>query len=61
MAAQVGSDREREILQIEFNSGSVYQDLAVDPEVWEDLLSTEAIGSFDDREIKSYYRSVKIE
>ena len=61
MAAQVGYDREREILQIEFNSGSVYQYSAVDPEVWEDLQSTDSIGSFYNQEIKSYYPSVKIE
>jgi KTSC domain len=60
MAAQVGYDYDREILQIEFNSGAVYQYSAVEPEVWEDLQSTDSIGSFYNQEIKGYYPSVKI-
>jgi KTSC domain len=60
MAAQVGYDEEREILQIEFNSGAVYQYSAVEPEVWEDLQETDSIGSFYNREIKGYYPSVKV-
>ena len=60
MAAQVGYDYEREILQIEFNSGAVYQYSAVEPEVWEDLQETDSIGSFYNREIKGYYPSVKV-
>jgi KTSC domain len=60
MAAQVGYDEDREILQIEFNNGAVYQYLAVEPEVWEDLQETDSIGSFYNREIKGYYPSVKV-
>jgi KTSC domain len=55
MAAQVGYDYDREILQIEFNSGSVYQYSQVEPELWEDLQSTDSIGSFYNQEIKGYY------
>ena len=61
MAAQVGYDREREILQIEFNNGAVYQYSEVEPEIWEDLQSTDSIGSFYNHEIKGYYPSLKIE
>jgi KTSC domain len=61
MAAQVGYDEDREILQIEFNNGSVYQYSAVEPELWEDLQSSDSIGSFYNQEIKGYYPSVKIE
>ena len=61
MAAQVGYDDEREILQIEFNNGSVYQYSEVEPEIWEDLQSTNSIGSFYNQEIKGFYPSVKIE
>jgi KTSC domain len=60
MASQVGYDEDREILQIEFNNGAVYQYLAVEPEVWEDLQETDSIGSFYNREIKGYYPSVKV-
>ncbi|AFY96503.1 KTSC domain-containing protein [Chamaesiphon minutus] len=61
MAAQVGYDYEREILQIEFNSGAVYQYSEVEPELWEDLQSTDSIGSFYNQEIKGYYPSARIE
>ncbi|WP_295617565.1 KTSC domain-containing protein [Chamaesiphon sp. GL140_3_metabinner_50] len=61
MAAQVGYDEEREILQIEFNSGAVYQYSHVEPELWEDLQSTDSIGSFYNHEIKGYYPSQQIE
>ena len=61
MAAQVGYDEDREILQIEFNSGAVYQYSHVEPELWEDLQSTDSIGSFYNHEIKGYYPSQRIE
>jgi hypothetical protein len=61
MAAQVGYDYDREILQIEFKSGSVYQYSEVEPELWEDLQETDSIGSFYNQEIKGYYPSVRIE
>jgi hypothetical protein len=61
MAAQVGYDEDREILQIEFNSGAVYQYSDVEPELWEDLQATDSIGSFYNQEIKGYYPSTKID
>ncbi|PSB54356.1 KTSC domain-containing protein [Chamaesiphon polymorphus] len=61
MAAQVGYDYDREILQIEFNSGAVYQYSEVEPELWEDLQATDSIGSFYNQEIKGYYPSTRIE
>ena len=60
MAARVGYDDDREILQIEFNSGAIYQYSAVDPHTWEELQSTDSIGSFYNQEIKGYYPSAKI-
>ena len=60
MAAKVGYDREREILEIEFNSGAVYQYSAVEPETWECLRSTDSIGEFYHDAIKGYYPSEKI-
>ncbi len=61
MAAAVAYDYDREILQIEFNSGSIYQHSHVEPELWEDLQATDSIGSFYNEEIKGYYPSTKIE
>jgi KTSC domain len=61
MAARLGYDAEREILQIEFNSGAVYQYAEVDAHTWEDLQSSDSIGSFYNEEIKGYYPSVKLD
>jgi hypothetical protein len=61
MAAQIGYDADREILQIEFNSGAVYQYAEVDPHTWEDLQSSDSIGSFYNEEIKGYYPSTKLD
>jgi hypothetical protein len=61
MAAQIGYDLEREILQIEFNNGSVYRYAEVEPEVWEDLQDTDSIGCFYNDEIKGCYPSIRIE
>src|SRR4051812_26947990 len=37
MAMAVGYDRNEHILQVEFQSGAVYQYLGVDEDTWEDL------------------------
>jgi hypothetical protein len=60
MAAQLGYDEDRHILQIEFNNGSVYQYADIEPETWEDLHSSDSIGCFYNEEIKAQYRSQKI-
>jgi hypothetical protein len=55
MAMAVGYDRNEQILQVEFQSGSVYQYLGVDEDTWEDLHSSDSIGSFFNQEIKGRY------
>ncbi|MEH2065996.1 MAG: KTSC domain-containing protein [Nostoc sp.] len=55
MAMAVGYDRNEKILQVEFQSGSVYQYLGVDEDTWEDLHSSDSIGSFFNQEIKGRY------
>jgi hypothetical protein len=60
MAAQLGYDADREILQIEFNSGAVYQYTEVDSHTWEDLQSSDSIGNFYNEEIKGYYPSTQL-
>ncbi|MBD2530965.1 KTSC domain-containing protein [Nostoc flagelliforme FACHB-838] len=55
MAMAVGYDRNEHILQVEFQSGSVYQYLGVDEDTWEDLHSSDSIGSFFNQEIKGRY------
>jgi KTSC domain len=61
MAAKVGYDCERELLQIEFNHGGVYQYSAVELETWECLQSTDSIGTFYNQKIKGYYPTQKID
>ncbi len=61
MASQIGYDPDREILQIEFQSGAVYQYAEIDPETWEDLQYSDSIGCFYNEEIKGYYPSARIE
>ncbi|MFN6485882.1 MULTISPECIES: KTSC domain-containing protein [unclassified Nostoc] len=55
MAMAVGYDHKEQILQVEFQSGAVYQYLGVDEDTWEDLHSSDSIGSFFNQEIKGRY------
>jgi hypothetical protein len=55
MAIAVGYDRNEQILQVEFQSGSVYQYLGVDEDTWEDLHASDSVGSFFNQEIKGRY------
>ncbi len=61
MAARVGYDADREVLQIEFNSGAVYQYTDVDAHTWDDLQDSDSIGSFYNDEIKGYYPSTRLD
>ncbi|MEH1941786.1 MAG: KTSC domain-containing protein [Nostoc sp.] len=55
MAMAVGYDRNEHILQVEFQSGAVYQYLGVDEDTWEDLHASDSVGSFFNQEIKGRY------
>ncbi|MEH1908181.1 MAG: KTSC domain-containing protein [Nostoc sp.] len=55
MAMAVGYDRNEQILQVEFQSGAVYQYLGVDKDTWQDFHSSDSIGSFFNQEIKGKY------
>ncbi|MFB2837831.1 KTSC domain-containing protein [Floridanema evergladense] len=57
MAAAAGYDRERKILQIEFNSGSVYQYADVEMKTWQRFLDSDSKGKFFNKEIKGHYVS----
>lgn len=61
MANSIGYDPDRQLLQIEFKNGSVYEYEGVDEETWEDLLSTNSPGRFYNSEIKGNYRSRRLE
>ncbi|MBC6435112.1 KTSC domain-containing protein [Nostoc sp. HG1] len=55
MAIAVGYDSDEHILQVEFQSGSVYQYLGVDEDTWENLHASDSIGSFFNQAIKGRY------
>lgn len=57
MASAMGYDGQRKILQIEFNSGSVYQYADVERETWERFLASNSKGKFFNKEIKGHYVS----
>lgn len=61
MAKAVGYDRQREVLQVEFNNGSVYQYSQVETETWEYLQQSDSVGQFFNREIKGYYESQRLD
>ncbi len=61
VARAIGYDEERQVLQIEFASGSVYQYADVEPETWESLCDTDSIGRFFNQEIKGCYESERLD
>lgn len=61
MASAIGYDSENEVLQIEFNSGAVYQFSDVDEDTFEDLYTSEAVGRYFNQNIKGRYQSQRID
>jgi KTSC domain len=55
MAASIGYDRNEQILQVEFSSGSVYQYADVEPETWEAIQETDSFGRFYNNNIRGQY------
>lgn len=54
--SSVGYNEEEHILEIEFNSGGVYQYYDVPPRIHEELMNASSHGSFFHREIKDSFR-----
>jgi hypothetical protein len=61
MANAVGYDADTQILQVEFQSGAVYQYSGVEPDTWEDLHETDSIGRFFNENIRGRYSSERID
>lgn len=61
MAKAVGYDRTNQTLQVEFNSGSVYQYASVEQETWESLQTADSTGKFFNREIKGKYECDRVD
>jgi len=56
----VGYDVESRILEIEFESGKVYQYLGVLGSKYEGLIAAESKGAYFNREIRDYYPFVQV-
>lgn len=57
----VGYDVEEGVLEIELQSGSLYQYLGVPAKVHKQLMSAESKGAFYTRYIKDHYRYRQVE
>lgn len=57
MANSIGYDPEHNVLQLEFNSGVVYQYEGIEAETWQALQSSSSVGKFYNQKIKGTYRS----
>ena len=55
VAYAIGYNADSQILQVEFQSGEVYQYFDVEAETWEDFHSADSIGEFFNQEIKGNY------
>lgn len=56
----VGYEATSRILEIEFESGAVYQYLGVSARVYEELLGAESKGRYFNSEIRDVYRYVQV-
>ena len=54
--ASVGYDKETQLLEIEFHHGAIYQYFDVPEELFEELMSSSAIGNYFLNEIKSKFK-----
>lgn len=61
VAYAIGYDADSQILQVEFQSGEIYQYFDVEAETWEDFHSADSIGEFFNQEIKGNYECDRID
>lgn len=57
--SSVGYDEGRSVLEVEFQSGAVYDYFDVPPKVWKALQKAESKGQFVSRRIRDRYPFVK--
>lgn len=58
--ASIGYDKEKEILEIEFNHGGVYQYFDVPIEEYEALMNADSHGSYFHHNIRDVYECEKL-
>lgn len=56
----VGYEGKREVLEIEFQSGAIYQYLDVPAAVYEELWGAESKGQYFNRAIRDSYECVRV-
>ena len=57
----VGYDRTDQVLEVEFQSGDIYQYLDVPPVIYEELSSAESKGKYFNSEIRDTYEFVRLD
>ena len=58
--ASIGYDSETSTLEVEFNSGAIWQYFNVPESVWHEFESSESKGKFFHREIRGQYTESKV-
>lgn len=58
--ASVGYDDERQVLEVEFKSGFVYQYEGVPKFAYSDMVSAESVGSYFNANIKPQYPFIRV-
>mgnify|MGYP003150729519 CR=1 FL=1 len=53
--ASVGYNKDEEVLEVEFNSGAVYQYYGVSEEVYLNMLSANSVGKYFNDSVKDIY------
>ncbi|PMB40664.1 KTSC domain-containing protein [Fischerella thermalis CCMEE 5205] len=61
MANAIGYDSDRNILQIEFHNGAVYQYSDIDEDTWQDLHQADSIGKFFNENVRGKYQYERID
>jgi len=57
----VGYDQTNQVLEVEFQSGAIYQYLDVRPAIHKELVDAESKGRYFNREIRDIYTSVRVD
>ncbi|NEQ98127.1 MAG: KTSC domain-containing protein [Cyanothece sp. SIO2G6] len=61
MARSLGYDRDRALLQVEFQSGAVYQYEGVDEDTWDAFRTSDSTGAFFNQAIKGNYHFQQVQ
>jgi len=60
LVVSIGYDPEKEILELEFTTGSIYRYEDVPKEEYRDLMKAKSIGAYVNHDIKEEYRYTRV-